>query len=46
MLGESKVGVHLLVMTEMLHLYHPYKVLMLEKLVLFVSDFTFVIQRV
>lgn len=46
MLGESKVGVYLLVIIEMLHLYYPYKVLMLEKPVVFVSGFTFVIQGV
>ena len=46
MLGENKVSVHLLVLIEMLCLYHSYKLLMLENPVLFVSGFTFVIQRV
>lgn len=31
MLWGKSVGVYLLVMIEMLHLYYPYKVLMLEK---------------
>ena len=44
MLGENKVGVHLLVMIEMLHLYLPYMTLMFETPVLFLSGFTFVMQ--